>query len=171
MKLSRSVSTPILSFLLLTLVGVGLFFFTRAMAPTFYNGTYLWDSGVIGTFEEESLRMDAKGKLLTVTLDMELPLIHAGTFTIRPDDCLNELWVNDRPVDDPHIPFCDTEGRGINLRPFIHAGTNHIRATIKDTGGSAGIRIHQDPRKDPLILSLETLYALLIFALGFRALR
>lgn len=120
------------------------------------------------------LSVESAGKVLHVRFVMNLAQVHPHLFRVIPDDCLQSLTVNDKTVDDPSIGFCDySAGKHIDLRKWIHPGSNSVEASIGDGGGRGGLSIEASPH-DPVVIALFliTLCAVLLcMAMIFRALR
>ena len=65
-----------------------------------------------------------------------------------PDDCLEELTINNLRITSNILPFCDyTNGRIIDISDIIHPGTNTIHALIRNHGGPTAFAIKQDIKR------------------------
>jgi len=76
---------------------------------------------------------------------MEVPIEIRGAipiFRVKPDDCIEQMAINGQAVTDPDLRFCDyTElGPVKNITPYLRRGQNNIVVTVRDHGGSTGIR-------------------------------
>lgn len=112
-----------------------LLFFT---VPSFSNVSYVSSNG---TEHAASLPLkidNAPNGEMVVRFTMTLSSLHATKFEVAPDDCLQSLIVNDQPIEDTSIPFCDfAKGRTVDLHGIIHSGKNDVMALVRNDGGGA----------------------------------
>ncbi|MBI3619091.1 glycosyltransferase family 39 protein [Candidatus Peregrinibacteria bacterium] len=99
------------------------------------------------------LSVDSSGAAIDVGFMLTLNELHPRIYRVVPDNCLESLAINGQAVDLPDLPFCDyTEGRHLDLGPWLHVGNNVIAARIRDDGGRGGMRIDVSPRDQLMIL-------------------
>ena len=127
--------------LLLILGCVLVWSLSTVLLPRFGEATYRFEGqeeqiGALPLFPK------AESEFMEIRIPVEIPLLLPTTFLIKPDDCLEELSVNDEVVDDPLIPYCDYgNGKPIDLTRWLKRGTNILQATVRDHGGDAGINV------------------------------
>jgi len=90
-----------------------------------------------------------------VNVNVFMPIIHPVTMQFFPNDCLDNLWVNEREVRSDQFPFCHhTEGRSVNLHSYVQRGENSIHMLIQNHGKSGGASV-AFPWNDPIFLFLD----------------
>jgi len=104
--------------------------------------TYQFDGGEPVTTTHPFF-IKAEAEYMTVEFPMVLTRLQSTVLRIKPDDCLEELWINDVAVTHPAIPFCDYThpGKALDLEGFLNPGLNMWRMRIRDTGGDTGIQV------------------------------
>jgi hypothetical protein len=121
--------------------------------------------------EESSLPlfMDSKDPPVPLTVRTSMTLyswLQPSLYTIRADDCLKELRVNDMVVPSSLIGPCIID-RPIDLRlkEYMQVGKNDIVAIIADSGGRQGISITAS-QTDPLVLFVKIVVLFFFVLLG-----
>lgn len=110
--------------------------------------------------------MDGEGEYFTVNVNFSLNRLHASTFVIGPDDCLEEMIVNGETVHNV-AGLCNMgPGHAIRL-PALKAGDNMLSARVHDTGGKGGF-LMRTSWLDPLLLTLVLFMAALFSWIGAR---
>ncbi len=106
------------------------------------NSSYKIDAGEPVSFEAPLRVSSAASGDFTVTFDLHAGHLRPTKYYILPDDCLQEITVNDRMITSPDIPFCDyVKGRTINLGPALHSGVNKITVVVRNNYGDLGLMI------------------------------
>ena len=110
--------------------------------PDIGTVTYQFD-GMPSVQTQHPFSVKAQKEYMTVEFPMVMTRLQSPIFRIKPDDCLEELLINDVIVLDALIPFCDYtySGREMDLTKYVHPGLNTWKMRIRDTGGDTGIRI------------------------------
>src|SRR3989344_7852860 len=122
--------------LLLALVSIPL---TRVQ---FTNGSYQTPDTQQWIASALPMTFDSATDVIEIRTMLNVLPMRPRTFRIIPDDCLEDLWINDTHVQHAEIPFCDyTAGRIINLAAYLHNGENVLRATVRNTGGHGSLQI------------------------------
>jgi len=100
---------------------------------------------------------------------VKLGLIHISQFHLKPDDCIEDFYINDVRVDDSIAQFCDYSeiGPKLDLSPYLSRGENEFRFKIRDDGGLAGIRITPAKTAVPILVSYLLFLGLLIWLCVF----
>ncbi len=83
---------------------------------------------------------------------IRLPKFYATRYRIIPDDCLQQLWINEIQVQSPLLPFCNLNGEYFDLSPYLHEGSNNVKVSLKDFGGELKFNVQRTPIRDPLFL-------------------
>jgi hypothetical protein len=113
----------------------------------------------------------AEHEYLNVELPMVLTRLQSTTLRIKPDDCLEELHINDVLVDHPLIPFCDYThpGKEIDLAGYLKPGFNMWRMRIRDTGGDTGVMIAPALRGWVPIIDFSIVLAVVLYIASLRS--
>lgn len=135
------------------------------------SGTYTIESGITpaeaGSFQGQFTQTTPDNSTIFLDIVAVLPVLHTGNFRLSADDCLEELTINDVPIQN-EVPFCDYEkGKILDLSHALHAGSNTIRATVRNNGGPASFTMHAslfDARMllPPLIILVAIMCMLLL---------
>lgn len=88
---------------------------------------------------------NAEKRVYRVEGKLDFKPFQRGRFKIVPDNCVQELKINDRnvPLDQYGRGTCDyVNGFVIDLRPYLRSGTNNILMRLSDDGiGSYGLNM------------------------------
>lgn len=143
------------------LVGVALSLACGIYAnPQFGPVTYRFDEEQTEQEGNLPLFVQSKGEYIHVRVPIILSPIHPSVFQLKPDDCIESLFVNGNEVTDPEAHFCDyASGQPVDLGAFLRIGKNLVHVTIKDTGGLGGINMTVAAR-DPMLMLLRLLLIL-----------
>ena len=143
---------PCSAFLLLAIV-LGLFLlflnFTEQY-PKIHSVTYSYP----GEEEKQSdlpLKIRSAGAKIDLTAQVNIAAPIAQTYIVTPDDCLQELWINDVLIDDPAIPFCLPKEKALQIGSYMRTGKNTIRAIMTDIGVVMVFKIRH-PETDAMLL-------------------
>lgn len=110
--------------------------------------------------------MEGEGDSFTVNVTFSLNALHASTFVIGGDDCLEEMMVNGEAVRNV-AGLCNLHpGHAIHL-PGLNVGENTLSARVRDTGGKGGFMMRTS-WLDPLLLTLVLFMAALFSWVGAR---
>jgi hypothetical protein len=133
----------------------------RATVPTFGPATYSYEDG---TAHRADLPIDiaSSGQRLAVRFTVHVSTVHPTLFAVRPDDCLEALTVNGRPMSLRELCFPD-DGT-ISLAGVLQRGDNDVEMRILDHGGRGGVGVAVSIR-DPLFLGIMAFVGLLLTAL------
>ncbi|MFH0770582.1 MAG: glycosyltransferase family 39 protein [Candidatus Peregrinibacteria bacterium] len=108
----------------------------------------------------------AESSLLHIETTITLRMLHPHFFVVGPDDCMQSIIINDKPVPDAIAKFCDyPNAHRLNLAPYLREGTSTVALTVLDKGGGAGVDFRVS-RLDPLHLTLIILMAALTIWYG-----
>lgn len=138
--------------------------FFQWISPRTQDVHYVFDGGSaqVGSLP---LSVPSVGKDLSVTISLFLQPIHSTVLQIVPDDCLEQLSVNGRIVDNPRATFCDyTLGRSVDVGRYLVAGTNTLVLRIHDAGGRTGASVSVAP-SDPLVSACLVLFLVVLAVL------
>jgi hypothetical protein len=110
---------------------------------------------------EHPLFVPSESKELTVELPLQLSWLHPNVFYVKPDDCMQQLVINDVVFKGESENFCDysTLGQPLDMSAYLKAGENLLRFTLVDNGGKGGLRITPS-RTDGILLTLNLLLIL-----------
>ena len=162
MRASQSLATVTL----MAVAGLAVLLWLRD-TPKPYIGTieYQFD-GLEVRESEHPLSVRGEVEFMNIELPMILTRWQSRTLHVKPDDCLEELSINDRKVELPEIPYCDYSrpGRQLDLSEYLITGFNHWKMRIRDTGGDMGIRI--TPTLRGWVLALDLSIVLLVTLYG-----
>ncbi len=129
------------------------------------GAVYVWSRPAVGTATYQyqgraahrvalPFFVPTEGDRLDVSFTMVLAPIRAGTFRVKPDDCIDQLVINGHVVDGHLANFCDyAAGPSLDLSPYLRTGPNEFHVTLRDHGGLGGLRIEVSAI-DPLFLVL-----------------
>lgn len=88
-------------------------------------------------------RMGVVEEILDYTFSLKHKVGQFSVFTIVPDDCIELLEVNGKPVllqGDALTHRCDwASGFHINLYPYLHDGVNAVHIKIRNITGPTGL--------------------------------
>ncbi len=59
-------------------------------------------------------------------------------FTLKPDDCIVKIRINDTVVDKGDLLFCNNT-KEVNFRELLRPGKNSVEFTLQDKGGKSGL--------------------------------
>ncbi len=156
----RSIALPVLSFAAaLVLVPVMSSFLWPRWENVRYSfdGTQ-WEQGVL------PLKLAGRQSNLTVEMDAYSSGIHPRRYRVLPDDCLESVEVNGKRITADQ--FCDPQnGRVVRVGSEFKKGINHVRMTVRDTGGETGLAIVMDP-DDVLMQLFGLVWVLAVIAAG-----
>jgi len=129
------------TFLALLFLSAALWFRQTPM-PNIGTVTYQFD-GLSPMQTQHPFSVKAQREYMTVEFPMVMTRLQSPILRIQPDDCLEELSINNVVVQHVSIPFCDYTypGREMDLTEYVHPGLNMWKMRIRDTGGDTGIRI------------------------------
>lgn len=92
-----------------------------------------------------------------------LPLFAPKLFRLVGDDCVEQVEVNQKIVEDRALPFCNwRSGSTLDLSPYLYRGSNELIVTVRNQSGLGGFRISYAVN-DPMH-ALGRALALLVFA-------
>lgn len=104
---------------------------------------------------------------VTVMTDMTIPyLAQHRFFRLRPDDCIEAIFVNGMEVPPNRAQFCDGSGPGriFDFGPYTRTGHNTLSVVVRNTGGPMGLDLI--PSVTPLLfLSLLVAVAVTLWYL------
>jgi len=146
------------------LIFLNLLFLRIVAQPSFGQATYQY-AGFERRTADHPVFVPSQAEALTIDIPMQLAWLHPSTFYIKPDDCLEELTINGKAVQEERIRFCDfsTLGQPFDLSAYLIPGTNTLSFKLKDSGGNGGVRITPS-RTDPLISMLN--WSVTLFGMG-----
>lgn len=136
------------------LLTVGLLFLLRAgLTPTVQSVTL---ATAERTYTSDALPLfkDSDGSDATVVLSLNAPQLHPRSFSVKVDDCLQSLVVNDLPViPDLERVVCSPHAfTHFPLGQYLKPGDNTLFMELSDSGGvTVGIDLHPSAT-DPLML-------------------
>ena len=103
--------------------------------------------------------VEKENDYLNITMSFSLNQFHASRFVVGPDDCIEELFINNTEI---------VEAKGLcNMRPGFRItfpnlqSRNTVRMRIHDTGGTGGVSIHTS-WLDPMLLSVLLMFILIL---------
>ncbi len=143
----------VLSALLITM-------FLQLTLPKFDKITYRF-----GDAPEQTTRLPLLVDTAAPTLQVKVPLwissLSPRNFLVKPDDCIEELRINNFTVPYEVAKFCDyDEGRVLDLRKYLKNGNNLLEFKIRDDGGKGGINVTV-ANNDPLQIAAFSAFVLL----------
>ncbi len=110
-------------------------------------------------------RDPAEPLVIQFTVNLKTNL-HSSIYTIRADDCLQELSINGEKLPSELIEPCMIDQpKNFMLKPYLKVGDNLIVANIADSGGRQGLSF-ESSRSDSLILSTKLSLLFFLFLLG-----
>jgi len=142
--------------------------FSKTLSPSMTDSTYMWDGQTDPKPYVYSQTIPIEGtKYFELSMTMDVGRIRPLLWRINPDDCLEELWINDVSVQHPGIPYCEINNNNIviYLEPYIQTGPNQIRMRIQHLSWGAGAWIGAADN-DPMLLLPKLAIALLILLYG-----
>ncbi|MEQ1849901.1 MAG: glycosyltransferase family 39 protein [Candidatus Peribacteraceae bacterium] len=88
------------------------------------------------------IRFPAKQQPLTLDFTIQIPRTPPALWSVRADDCLTSLHINEVAVPDAIIQPCHIDRwRHYELGSFFVSGSNTVRAVVQDTGGMQGFNM------------------------------
>ncbi len=135
--------SPILAFEIRTaLFGAAcalLLFGLPLLVPRVTSVQYALSGEPVKHTQSLPVRMQAEDRPLQTTIRFVMPAaVGEALFRFKPDDCLESVTVNGAGTDIE--PFCDADGRVVNLGAYVHTGENSLTATVRDEhGGGMGL--------------------------------
>jgi 4-amino-4-deoxy-L-arabinose transferase-like glycosyltransferase len=146
---------------IITLLGISILS-VHAMNVQFGESAYQVKDQNIWVASSLPVTFRSDNQIVEVKTSLHASAYTPRTFRITPDDCLQELWVNDQKIESDQIPFCDySRGRIFDLHGHIRTGDNSIKASVLNHGGTGAFKI--EPIKTGFIGSLP--YVLFVLAL------
>ena len=129
---------------------------------------YNFEGGEV-QYGENPVFVKPENSKIYLRVPVKLGLIHISQFHFKPDDCIEDFYINDVRVDDSIAQFCDYSeiGPKLDLSPYLVRGENVFRFKIRDDGGLAGIRITPAKTAVPILISYLLFLALLIWLCVF----
>lgn len=122
--------------------------------PTFGRVQYTIDGGPTKDGKLPLAFLSA-GEHIVVNVPITLSPLSITSIHIRPDNCLEELQIDDATVHIPEIPFCDhIRGKTVDLGRVLTPGTHAVRLLIRDHGGMGGVHLALSQFHPILILIL-----------------
>lgn len=122
--------------------------------PTFGIVQYTIDGGPMKDGQLPLVFLSA-GEHIVVRVPITLSPLSITSIRIRPDNCLEELQIDDATVRIPEIPFCDhIRGKTVDLGRALTPGTHTVKLLVSDHGGMGGIDLSPPPFHPILILIL-----------------
>lgn len=141
----------------------------KVRVPTMTNTTYKWDEqDTPKSYNYADLTPKEGGEYFELSWTMHIGKIRPLLWSINPDDCLEDLQINDIRVEHAGIPYCDTNNSNsivLYLEPYMHTGANHVRIRIRHLSWGAGAWI-AGADNDPFLLLIKLGVALAIFVYG-----
>lgn len=136
----RSLFRIVIELAFITLLCGAIVFFGRSSHIQVENIVFEWheDRGRFETGVAD--RMPGKGGAFTMEMDIIVRRSVPATLQFNPDDCLENLWLNEQEVQLPKR-VCAPSPIVLPVGNYLHQGVNHVRATITDTGWDAGMSI------------------------------
>jgi Gpi18-like mannosyltransferase len=120
----------------------------RASAPAFGIGTYQFEGRDRHEFTMP-LYLNSESGMIHIETPLTLPDVFPTLYSVTPDDCLEELTVNDQPVSLPRVCL-DQRGVTLDLGEYLHPGANTLKWRVQDGGGYGGLSVTVSPR-DPFV--------------------
>lgn len=107
----------------------------RVLTPRITSATYTIDGGATHSFVPP-LSLPSGGSIVHISLFVAVPSFRVpSTYDIFADDCLEAVTVDDQPIAQPFVPFCDnTYPHRVPI--MLSAGPHVINFTVKDNGGA-----------------------------------
>lgn len=105
---------------------------------------------------------DVSTETVTIMTDLTIPyLAQHRFFRLRPDDCIEAIFVNGVEVPPNRSQFCDATGPGriFDFGPYTKTGHNTLSIVLRNTGGPIGLDLI--PSVTPLLF-LSLLAAVLV---------
>ncbi len=170
MRLSDFITKPRWNAAFIAEIFIGLFLISAGLASILSLGmrdmsaSYQYD-GMEPHETSIPFLAEGEGSYFNITATFRMNPLHASWFVIGPDDCIEELIVNDQSVDGV-TSLCNFHpGRVVRLP--LQSGENTISMRIHDTGGQGGLMLRTS-WTDPLLLSLLVFILALISWIGAR---
>jgi len=151
----------------LVIVGIVLAFELQKMSqPVFGEAEYHFEGEDIQT-GSHPIFVKTKNSKFYVQVPIELGFLHSNNFHVKPDDCIEDFFINDTRVSDEIAKYCDyTElGPKLDLSDYLKPGENIFKFTIRDDGGLAGIKITPAITNTPIIASYVLLILIIVWIL------
>lgn len=163
----------VLHIIIIALVLFGSIYFIETIQtiirPSITNAVYQWDGQTAAKPYTYHKTIPKEGnEYFELSMTMHVGRMRPFLWKINPDDCLEELWINDVRVVHPGIPYCDpknTDHIVLYLEPYIHTGANQLRMRIRHLSWGVGAWI-APANHDPWIVAAKLVVALVIFAYG-----
>lgn len=110
---------------------------------------------------ELPLLVDTAAPTLHIHVPVTLTHFSPRRFLIKPDDCIESLYINKVLVPASLARYCDyDEGRILNLSGYLQTGHNILQFVIRDDGGKGGLNITV-AANDPLHIGAMTIFVML----------
>lgn len=137
----RSRALRIVTVILCGGIAVSLFQATLSHV-SLQNASYEMEGGSRTQFDLPLKVGSAPAGNAVITFDMHVGHLRPYYYYILPDDCLQELKVNDTVISSPDIPFCDfVQGKTFLLGPALNSGKNSITVTVRNDYGDLGFML------------------------------
>jgi len=82
----------------------------------------------------------AESDRVVIGFSINRPRLSPTTFLLRPYDCIDQLIINDVPVDPALAAFCAYPSpRSLNLSDYLRRGRNDVRVVVRNQGTSGGL--------------------------------
>jgi hypothetical protein len=82
----------------------------------------------------------AESDRVVISFSIDRPRLSPTTFLIRPYDCIEQLIINNVPVDPGLAAFCAYPSpRSLNLSDYLRRGRNDVRVVVRNQGKAGGL--------------------------------
>ncbi len=141
-----------------------LVLFHQAISVRTGNARFQFENQI--AFTNPSLGfIDSQGESLTLRFPLIVNALHPALYRVKPDDCIQSMYINDVPIPSSIAEFCDYgTGRSLLLGPYLRPGINIVELSLRDQGGKTGLSL-QASRNDTLVILFHV--AFIIFCTWF----